>query len=128
VPESTGVLPGYESFKSTVNPIFTAPGPDERACIHCHSSRPILFLPQPGPDEPEEPAIRQRYRSVLRVIDLKNPEESLILNKPTHPAPEDPKGPSSPAHHTGGPRFQRGDAAYTRILEWIKGSAPDRQD
>ena len=122
LPESAGTLPDYESFKATVNPVFTAMGPDERACINCHNSRPILFFPQLGPDEEEEPVIRQRYRSVLRVIDLENPEASLILNKPTNPAPENPKGPSSPAHHIGGPRFQKGDETYNRILRWITGS------
>ena len=128
LPESTKALPDYESFKSTVNPIFTAMGPDERACINCHNSRPVLFFPQLGPEEEAEPVIRQRYRSVLRVIDLESPEESLILHKPTNPAPENPKGPSSPAHHTGGPRFQKGDETYNRILEWIKGSENRRDN
>ncbi len=127
-PESTGALPDYDSFKSTVNPIFTTMGPDERACINCHNSRPVLFFPQPGPDEEDEAVIRQRYRSVLLVIDLENPEESLILNKPINPAPEKPKGPSSPAHHIGGPRFQKGDETYNRILGWIKGSAESREN
>ena len=128
LPDSAGALPDYESFRSTVNPIFTTMGPDERACVNCHNSRPVLFLPQPGPDEDEEPVIRQRYRSVLRVIDLENPENSLILNKPTHPAPENPRGPSSPAHHIGGPRFQKGDETYSRILGWINGSSGSREN
>ncbi len=128
LPDSAGALPDYESFKSTVNPIFTTTGSDERACVECHNSRPILFFPQLGPDEDEEPVIRQRYRSVLRVIDLENPETSLILNKPTNPVPENPKGPSSPAHHMGGPRFQKGDETYNRILEWISSSGGSRDN
>ena len=128
LPESTKALPDYQSFKSTVNPIFTTMGPDERACINCHNSRPVLFFPQLGPDEEEEAVIRQRYRFVLRVIDLESPEESLILNKPTNPAPENPKGPSSPAHHIGGPRFQKGDQTYNRILAWIKGAESSRDN
>ena len=122
LPDSAAALPDYESFKAIVNPIFMATGSDERACVNCHKTRPVLFLPLAGPNEDEEPVIRQRYRSVLCVIDLENPEKSLILNKPTSPLPENPEGPSSPDHHTGGPRFNKGDATYNRILKWIQGA------
>ena len=121
LPDTAAALPDYESFKAAVNPIFTATGSDERACVNCHKTRPVLFLPLAGPNEDEDPAIRQRYRSVLRVINLENPEESLILNKPTNPMPENGEL-STPEHHSGGPRFQKGDATYNRILGWIQGA------
>ncbi len=118
--EDSPGLPDYESFKKTVNPIFSSRGSDGRACVNCHNSRPVLFLPVAGPYEDDEPVTRQRYLSVLRVIDLENPAGSLILNKPTYPVSEDPKGASSPDHHTGGVRFQEGDETYRRILGWIQ--------
>lgn len=118
--EGTLGIPDYESFKKTVNPIFSSTGSDGRACVNCHNSRPVLFLPVAGPNEDDEPVTQQRYLSVLRVIDLENPAASLILNKPTHPMSEDPKGASRPDHHTGGVRFEKGDETYSQILGWIQ--------
>ncbi len=121
LPDASAGLPDYPSFKTAVNPIFVATGSDGRACVNCHKTRPILFLPLAKPNEDEEPVIRRRYRSVLLVIDLENPDESLILNKPTSPMPENPEGPVPPGYHTGGPRFEKGDETYNRILNWIRG-------
>ncbi len=124
--EANSGLPDYALFRETVNPIFSASGSDERACVNCHNSRPVLFLPMTAPGEDEEPVIRQRYRSVLRVLDLENLPASLILNKPTLPMAEDSGGSSSPDHHTGGVRFEQGDETYERILKWIQSAQPEQ--
>ncbi len=46
-------------------------------------------------------------------IDLKNPEESLLLTKPTMTKP-----------HGGGKRLEKESADYKDILEWVKNGAP----
>ena len=46
-------------------------------------------------------------------IDLHNPEQSLLLLKPTAAVP-----------HGGGRRFERDSAEYRAILEWIRAGAP----
>ena len=120
-------LPGYEKFVERVNPILTAPGSDGKACVDCHKSRPILFLPTPRGDAGEEDLLPQRYQSVLRVIDLTDPEASLILNKPRNPAPETPRSPSGPGLHTGGTRFEKGSSTYQTLLEWIRSGASGGQ-
>ncbi len=120
VAETDSGLPNYQLFKNTVDPIFIASGSDGRACVNCHSKRPILFLPTAGPNDEKESIIRQRYLSVLRVVDLETPLDSLILNKPTNPVAEKPEETSNSNHHSGGPRFQKGDGTYQAILAWIQ--------
>ena len=46
-------------------------------------------------------------------IDLKQPEKSLVLLKPTFSVP-----------HEGGLRFEVGSADYETILNWVRSGAP----
>ncbi|MBI3694948.1 MAG: DUF1549 domain-containing protein, partial [Acidobacteria bacterium] len=46
-------------------------------------------------------------------VDLRNPEKSLLLAKPTMIVP-----------HGGGPRFDKDSEDYKTLLEWIKNGAP----
>lgn len=120
LPGSDRVLPTFKDFVEKVNPILAQPGSDGRACVDCHARRPILFLSPLRDGEKLETILRQRYRSVLNVIDLAEPEESLILKKPLNPAPDSPQGNSDPGLHSGGIRFTEESATYESLLKWIR--------
>jgi len=120
LPGNDRALPTFKDFVEKVNPILTQPGSDGRACVDCHARRPILFLSPLRDGEKLETILRQRYRSVLNVIDLVEPEESLILKKPLSPAPDSPQGNSDPGLHSGGIRFTEESVTYEALLKWIR--------
>ena len=113
-------VPDFDTFRTEIAPILTAPGSDATACVECHKTRTILRLRPPEELADEEERLRQYYRSLLRVIDLNDPEKSLLLRKPTRPAPQTQPAPASLDTHTGGARFQEGDETYQAILRWIR--------
>jgi hypothetical protein len=99
------------SFVNDIVPIFTKSG---CANSNCHGSirgqagfKLSLFGYEPELD----------YQAITkdsdgRRIDRKNPEQSLILRKPTFAIP-----------HGGGERFKVGSLEYDAILEWIQSGA-----
>src|SRR5262245_2735958 len=99
------------SFTNDIVPIFTKSG---CANSNCHGSirgqagfKLSLFGYEPQLD----------YQAVVkdldgRRIDRKNPQQSLILRKPTLAIP-----------HGGGERFKPGSLEYNGILEWIQQGA-----
>ena len=113
-------VPDFISFRSEIVPVLTTPGSDATACVECHKNRTIMHLLPAEAIEDESERMWQHYRSVLRVIDLDVPEASLLLVKPTRPAPETVPSPASLKSHTGGARFQTGDDTYKKIVEWIR--------
>src|SRR5579871_2074349 len=99
------------SFVNDIVPIFTKSG---CANSNCHGSirgqngfKLSLFG-----YEPEQDFEAVTKASDGRRIDLKNPEQSLILRKPTFAIP-----------HGGGERFQVGSLEYNAILDWLKAGA-----
>ena len=96
------------SFVNDIVPIFTKSG---CANSNCHGSirgqagfKLSLFGYEPELD----------YQAIVtnsdgRRINRKNPDESLILRKPTFAIP-----------HGGGERFKAGSIEYNAILEWIQ--------
>jgi uncharacterized protein DUF1549/uncharacterized protein DUF1553 len=99
------------SFANDIVPIFTKSG---CANSNCHGSirgqagfKLSLFGYEPQLD----------YQAIVkdldgRRIDRKNPQQSLILRKPTFAIP-----------HGGGERFKVGSLEYNGILEWIQQGA-----
>lgn len=59
------------------------------------------------------------------MVDTANPENSLILRKPTSSAESEGIVGSNQLAHGGGVRWQRGSIEYETILEWIKGAKLD---
>lgn len=115
-------LPDYQSFKEKVEPLFLTPGKDQRACINCHETHPILKLLPIDPNQPAEEQVTAHYRAALRVIDLRDPEQSLLAIKPTNPSP--PEGAvAAPSTHEGGVRWEKASPPYQTILEWIRTGA-----
>ena len=100
----TGTRPDDAFFRGYVEPILSRRGKDGQACIHCHASHAIFD---------------GTLGSANRVINTEDPEDSLILKKPTWNAEEE--GTLGAKSHGGGIRFERDSPEYTTILNWIRG-------
>ncbi len=119
-----GKILDYDFFVTRVEPILAKPGPDGKACVMCHASH-VIFKLQP----PSEQGIfstqdsEQNFKYALRVVDVSNPEHSLILIKPTRP-PEAGNEADYYASHNGGQRWQGNESSweYKTILQWIRGA------
>ena len=96
-------------FRGYVEPILTTRGKDGYACVHCHASHAIFD---------------GTLGSAQKVIDLQNPEESLILRKPTTDAESEGTIAAKKLSHGGGIRFEPGSPEYNTILNWIRGTKP----
>lgn len=112
-------LPSLEFFRDRVLPLLEKSGADDKACFDCHKSH-IVFRLEPAQERAGPEDVRGYYRSALRVIDLKHPEQSLLLQKPTREKP--PKGTraSGADQHGGGVRWSRESPSHQTILEWIR--------
>ena len=118
-PATGPTLPSLRFFRDRVLPLLEKSGADDKACFDCHKSH-VIFRLEPAQERGGPEAERSYYRSALRVIDLKRPEQSLLLLKPTREKP--PKGtrPSGSGQHGGGVRWSRESSSYRTILEWIR--------
>jgi hypothetical protein len=92
-------------FHGYVQPILERKGRDGYACAQCHSTHTIF---------------RATYETALNVVDPANPENSLILRKPT--SSSETEGVPGALAHGGGVRFTKDSPEYATILEWIKGA------
>ena len=112
-------LPSFQFFRDRILPLLTRAGADDKSCFDCHRSHVVFRLEPPsgGPSEDEE---KTYYRSALRVVDPKRPEQSLLLLKPTREKPPEGTRASGPDRHGGGVRWSPGSASYRTILEWVR--------
>ncbi len=127
-PKSTRAvsLPDYDSFARNVMPIFARKGgPDGNACVSCHFNHNLLKVTPPDTaGKFSDAQIREAYRSALKVIDLNDPERSLLLKKPTSTSAAEGQVNVNAIAHGGGQRWQgTDDPAYRAVLAWITGSS-----
>lgn len=101
--------PDDDYFRGYVEPILTTRGKDGQACVHCHASHTIF---------------NGTLTTAKNVINLDDPEASLILVKPTSTAETEGVVNSGSVAHGGGVRFDRGSPEYNTILNWIRGTKP----
>jgi len=94
-------------FRGYVEPILQRRGKDGYACVHCHSSHTLFD---------------GTWGTVRNVVDTANPENSLILRKPTSSSDTEGIAGSATLAHGGGVRFTKDSPEYATILEWIKGA------
>jgi HEAT repeat protein len=120
-----GSVLDFRFFESKVEPILAARGPDGLACVFCHSSHVIFKLQPPNPqgvfsDQDSE----ENYKYAMRVVNVANPTESLMLIKPTRPTDSAGDVGNYLATHNGGQRWQANQRSreYQTILEWIRGA------
>jgi hypothetical protein len=92
-------------FHGYVQPILERKGRDGYACAQCHATHTIF---------------RATYETALNVVDPANPENSLILRKPT--SSSETEGVPGALAHGGGVRFTKDSPEYATILQWIKGA------
>lgn len=113
-------IPDQTFFVERVLPVLEAPGSDGKACVECHKTHTIMQLFPTGEAPPGEDAVLLNYRSSLRVIDLDDPESSLLLEKPLSPEPPEGAQGIPPGTHGGGERWPKGSEEYQALLEWIR--------
>jgi hypothetical protein len=106
----------YETYKTTVEPIFIKKRPGHARCVACHSASNNAFrlqpLPQGGAWTDEQS--RLNYESVKKLVNLKNPQASLIL---MHPLAHEGGGDE---FHSGGRQFlSKDDPDWKAIAAWI---------
>ena len=106
----------YETYKTTVEPIFIKKRPGHARCVACHSASNNAFrlqpLPQGGAWTDEQS--RLNYESVKKLVNLKNPQASLIL---MHPLAHERGGDE---FHSGGRQFlSKDDPDWKAIAAWI---------
>ncbi len=120
----------YEFFVQRVMPLLAAKGRDGNACVNCHFNHTILKLTPPdAAGRLAESQLRENYASASRVVDRANPENSLILRKPTSDAAQEGVVGSKRIPHGGGQRWTGiDDPAYRTVLDWINGARINRQD
>jgi hypothetical protein len=115
----------YFFFKEKVEPILFAKGPDGQACVQCHANHTILQL-----NDADEFGVitltrsRANYAAAARMVDVKEPEASLLVNKPLAPLDDEGIGDSQSFTHGGGVRWsgQKQSTEYRTILQWIQGA------
>jgi len=101
--------PDDDYFRGYVEPVLTTRGKDGQACVHCHATH-TLFNATLG--------------TAKNVINLEDPESSLLLVKPTSSAEAEGVVNASKTAHGGGVRFEKGAPEYNTILNWIRGTKP----
>jgi hypothetical protein len=94
-------------FRGYVEPILTKRGKDGYACVHCHATHTLFD---------------GTFAGAMRVVDTGDPENSLILRKPTSSSETEGITNSAVLAHGGGVRFTKDSPEYATILDWIKGA------
>ncbi len=125
-----GELLDYRFFVARVEPILAKQGPDGKACVLCHANHVIFRLRPPNEEGVfVDEDSRENYNYALRVVDISNPQHSLILAKPTSP-PESSNASDYYATHNGGQRWagNQSSTEYKTILEWIRGARLERAE
>jgi hypothetical protein len=92
-------------FRGYVEPILQKRGKDGYACVHCHATHTLFD---------------GTWSTAKNVVDMDNPENSLILRKPTSSADTEGITNSTTLAHGGGVRFAKDSPEYKIILNWIK--------
>ena len=118
----------YFYFKQHVEPILITKASDGQACANCHANHTLMKL-----NEADEygtvthAGSTANYRAVLTMVNVENPEESLVLNKPISPLDSAGIGDSQAFSHGGGLRWEAGknSAEYRTVLRWIRGARLD---
>ena len=120
-----GSVLDFDFFVSKVEPILAATGADGKACVMCHASH-VIFKLRPPNTEGQFSAqdSEANYRYAMRVVDIRNPNHSLMLIKPTRPTDAAGNVDDYLATHNGGQRWQGDESSwqYKAILEWIRGA------
>jgi hypothetical protein len=124
----TDVQPGsvldFRTFVTRIEPILARPGPDGKACVNCHASHVIFKLQPPNAEGVfSDQDSEDNYKFAMRVVDITEPDKSLMLIKPTRPTDSAGDVGDYLATHNGGQRWHGNQSSdeYRTILDWIRG-------
>src|SRR5206468_481857 len=115
----------FDFFAQKVQPILAKRGADGMACVMCHESHAILKLQPPDYNEQfSESRSRENYRYATGVVNVAEPEKSLLLIKPTRPSDSAGDVQDYLATHNGGQRWPGNEKSpeYQILLQWIRGA------
>jgi hypothetical protein len=93
-------------FESKIEPILTKKGSDGYACVNCHDTHTLF---------------NATWDTVRNVVDRRDPENSLLLRKPTSTSESEGVVGAKALSHGGGQRWPKDSAEYETILKWIEG-------
>jgi HEAT repeat protein len=119
-----GSVLDFRYFVSKIEPILATPGRDGKACVFCHASHVIFKLEPPNAEGVfSDQDSEQNYKYAMRVVNIGEPEKSLILVKPTRPTDSVGNVGDYLATHNGGQRWHGNESSdqYRTILEWVRG-------
>lgn len=110
----------YEVFKTRVQPIFSERREGHARCVVCHAESNNAFHLQPwGPETTAytEEQSRKNFETVSKLVNLKDPEKSMLL---LHPLAKDAGGHE---FHSGGRQFMtKSDPDWKILEEWVHGA------
>ena len=121
-----GSVLDFSYFVTKIEPILATPGPDGKACVFCHASHVIFKLEPPNAEGVfSDQDSEENYKYAMRVVDINDPDKSLILIKPTRPTDSAGNVGDYLATHNGGQRWPGNESSwqYRTILEWIRGGS-----
>jgi hypothetical protein len=98
-------------FHANVEPILQKKGADGYACVNCHGTHTLF---------------NGTWSTVRNVIDRGDPENSLLLRKPTSTAESEGIAGATTTAHGGGQRWPKNSPEYETILKWIQGVAANK--
>jgi len=106
----------YETYKKTVEPIFTKKRVGHARCVACHSAANNAFRLQPLPEGTtwSEEQSRMNYEIVKKLVNPANPAASKLL---MHPLAHDAGGDE---FHSGGRQFlSKDDPDWKAMAAWV---------
>jgi hypothetical protein len=105
----------YETYKKTVEPIFTKKRVGHARCVACHSASNNAFRLQPLPEGSTwtDEQSRRNFESVSKLVNPANPQASKLL---MHPLAHEGGGDE---FHSGGRQFlSKDDPDWKAIAAW----------
>ena len=121
-----GSVLDFNYFVTKVEPILATTGADGKACVMCHASHVIFRLQPPNAEgQFSQQDSEENYRYAMRVVNISDPEHSLMLVKPTRPTDSAGNVADYLATHNGGQRWPGNESSlqYQTILDWIRGAS-----
>jgi hypothetical protein len=94
-------------FHANIDPILQKKGSDGYACVNCHATHTLF---------------NATWSSVKNVVDRADPENSLLLRKPTSTAEFEGVAGAAATAHGGGQRWMKNSPEYETILKWLQGA------
>ncbi len=108
----------YNFFKAKVQPIFLAKREGHARCYVCHSTGTPFRLQRlsPGAATWDEEQSRKNFRAASAMINVSEPEDSLLLREPLA------ESAGGNHFHPGGKHWESKDAPEWKVLdEWAHG-------